>query len=650
MLERRGIEMSRTRLFARVGTCLVVALMFSALAVAVPTTALALSLTYITQWGGHGSGDTNLWSPDYMTTDGFRRTWIADPGNGRVQEFTTHGSHLGSWSGPSGSFGDISGVALDSNQTFVISEWSASMVRRVNYDGDALLGNIGVGGIGTGDGQFHSPAGVAIDLFGYVYVADTLNHRVQKFRPDGTFVTKWGTLGTGPGNFNMPFGIACDSFGYVYVVDSRNNRVQRFTSDGVFVNQIGDASGDGQLSWPSGVAIGPGGRVWVTDTFSDAVKCFLPDGTFLGASGSSGTGPGNFNDPEGIAIDGEGIYVGENSGDRVQSFALPDAKTVTRVGGSDRYAVAVALARHHWPAYKRMTDVVVACGEDRAISDLLSAGGLAGVYNAPILLTKTKKLSSATDAALRQMRAASGPLAIHVVGGTVSVSKSAYNRIKAIDSHGSVERITGKDRYVLSANIAARVKRVADSKHLPVRGVLIFNAENPAAFYDALAASPMTVRGHLALLGVRSKSVPSAAASVLRHAYAGKPRYVVSSTKYVSASMYHKLGASKRLTNETGHGAASADLAADAGDAGWSRLTNVALVANLADAAVGGPLMGLEDGVVMFTSKNSLPAAVVNRLGIWFFKSGPQNGYVFGNSSDVSNGTRAQFAMVLNQP
>lgn len=37
------------------------------------------------------------------------------------------------------------------------------------------------GSYGSGDGQFISPQGIAVDSLGNVYVADTGNHRIQKF-------------------------------------------------------------------------------------------------------------------------------------------------------------------------------------------------------------------------------------------------------------------------------------------------------------------------------------------------------------------------------------------------------------------------------------------------------------------------------------
>ena len=84
------------------------------------------------------------------------------------------------------------------------------------------------GSKGEGDGQFFSPGAVAVDSSDKVYVADELNHRVQKFHSDGTFITKWGSQGEGDGQFTHPQEAALDSYGNVYVADGSNNRIQKF--------------------------------------------------------------------------------------------------------------------------------------------------------------------------------------------------------------------------------------------------------------------------------------------------------------------------------------------------------------------------------------------------------------------------------------
>jgi NHL repeat-containing protein len=104
------------------------------------------------------------------------------------------------------------------------------------------------GTVGSGNGLFDEPTGVAVDSSRNVFVVDSGNHRIQKFRisstcPIGTtqvvsgvrFVTKWGTQGTGPGQFKWPNGICLDSSENVYVADTFNHRIQKFTNTGSFL-------------------------------------------------------------------------------------------------------------------------------------------------------------------------------------------------------------------------------------------------------------------------------------------------------------------------------------------------------------------------------------------------------------------------------
>ena len=51
------------------------------------------------------------------------------------------------------------------------------------------------GGKGTGKGQFDNPRGLAVDSAGNIFVADTNNGRIEKFSPNGTYITNIGTKG-----------------------------------------------------------------------------------------------------------------------------------------------------------------------------------------------------------------------------------------------------------------------------------------------------------------------------------------------------------------------------------------------------------------------------------------------------------------------
>ena len=113
-----------------------------------------------------------------------------------------------------------------------------------------------MGAPGSDDGQFITPADIAVDKAGNLYVVDAGNNRVQKFDSNGKFITKWGTAGSGDGQFSAPVGIAIDSSGNVYVSD--NNRVQKFDSNGKFITNW-------TVSSPFGIAVDSGGKVYVID-------------------------------------------------------------------------------------------------------------------------------------------------------------------------------------------------------------------------------------------------------------------------------------------------------------------------------------------------------------------------------------------------
>ena len=102
-------------------------------------------------------------------------------------------------------------------------------------------------------GSLVGPMGIAVDSSGNVYVADSYNNRIQKFTPDGQFVTKWGSGGSGDGQFMEPWGIAVDSSDYVYVADTWNSPHPEVYLDGQFVTKWGGiGSNAGEFSTARG--------------------------------------------------------------------------------------------------------------------------------------------------------------------------------------------------------------------------------------------------------------------------------------------------------------------------------------------------------------------------------------------------------------
>jgi DNA-binding beta-propeller fold protein YncE len=186
-----------------------------------------------------------------------------------------------------------------------------------------------VGGArGAAAGQLAEPKAVAVAPSGLVYVADTMNHRVQVFDKDGKAVRQFGAEGTAAGQFNQPWGIAIAPTGDVYVADTWNHRVQRFGADGTFKQQWGGqrlverpTDAPGQFFGPRGIAVNARGEVYVADTGSHRVQKFDADGKFLSAFGGRGAGDGVFDEPTGVALDKAGnVYVADAWNHRVQKL------------------------------------------------------------------------------------------------------------------------------------------------------------------------------------------------------------------------------------------------------------------------------------------------------------------------------------------
>jgi len=144
------------------------------------------------------------------------------------------------------------------------------------------------GSYGTGDTQFNTPVGIALDHAGNVYVVDSNANRIQKFNNDGVFIAQWGGYGAGAGQLWAPQGLAVDADGNVFVTDSGNDRVQEFTSAGAFIRAWG-----GPGFGPTCVAVDPGGDVFVSALSYNRIQRFTRTGTLLdtwSVAGADGIG------------------------------------------------------------------------------------------------------------------------------------------------------------------------------------------------------------------------------------------------------------------------------------------------------------------------------------------------------------------------
>ena len=127
------------------------------------------------------------------------------------------------------------GLAIDKeNRQLYVSDVDLDQV--LVYDADTLklkrkIGTTGKNHALTTPGDFARPSGLAVDQDGNLYVADTLNNRIEIFDADGKFVNTFGKAGDGPGYFARPKGVTVDSDGHIWVADGMQDRVQVFNKE-----------------------------------------------------------------------------------------------------------------------------------------------------------------------------------------------------------------------------------------------------------------------------------------------------------------------------------------------------------------------------------------------------------------------------------
>jgi YD repeat-containing protein len=276
---------------------------------------------------GFGNGEfvTNFGSlySMWLMFDSAGHLWVTDGGNNRVQEFSAAGTYMtkfgGEFGAPSsenGKFSSPAGIAHDASGNIFVVDSGNSRVEKFSSTGTYVAK---FGASGTGNVQFKTPAGIALDSVGDIWVGDTANNRLEEVNSAFSWIRNVTSVTVAT---KKPVGVAIDSSGNVWQVESEANRVDEYSSTGGFVRTFGsEGTGNVQFKKPQGIAVDASGNVWVTDTGNNRVEELSSTGTFIKAFGTGGEEAGKFKEPMGIAIDSSGnVWVGDRGNNRVEKF------------------------------------------------------------------------------------------------------------------------------------------------------------------------------------------------------------------------------------------------------------------------------------------------------------------------------------------
>jgi putative cell wall-binding protein len=236
---------------------------------------------------------------------------------------------------------------------------------------------------------------------------------------------------------------------------------------------------------------------------------------------------------------------------------VPPGVTVSRIGGADRYDVAVGLSQANFNA--GVPVVYIASGAN--FPDALSAGPSAAKQGGPLLLVQPTAVPPEVAAELTRLK----PQSIVVVGGPASVTPAVYTQLSAYAP--VISRITGANRYVVSQALAQSVFAAGVTKVFVATGRTFPDALSasaaagtesvPVILIDGLAKTldPNLV-ATLTALGVKQIDIAGGPASVLpavQTELAAIPG-VTGITRYTGADRYAVSGALNRAEFGTASG------------------------------------------------------------------------------------------------
>ena len=232
---------------------------------------------------------------------------VYDKEGKKVRSFGSEGTEEGQFTCPLG-------VAVTNDGHILVTD--KHRVQKLTLEGHFIV-SFGSSEAGSEPLQFNYPRGIAVHpTTGQIYVADSINHRIQVINGDFSYSHSFGIKGMAPGQLNYPYDVALDGVGNVYVANFSNKCIDVFTSDGKYVRQFG--SDDDQLNSPTAIVIDTHNYVYVAEIGSHCISIFTTDGVFIRHVGHRGSGEGELIEARAVTVDTLGnLYVSDTDNNRV---------------------------------------------------------------------------------------------------------------------------------------------------------------------------------------------------------------------------------------------------------------------------------------------------------------------------------------------
>ena len=248
------------------------------------------------------------------------------------------------------------GVAIDACGNIYIADPESCRIRKVKKStgiistvaGNGRNGNEGGGGLAT-SASLAWPQGIAVDVSGNIYIADTSNRSIFKVTKSTGIITtvagngQYGYSGNGgqatSAVIGSPVSVAVDASGNIYIADYYNYRIRKVTkSTGIITTVAGNGQkgfgGDGgqatlaQFNDPRGIAVDSSGNIYIAESDSNIARVVSKStgiiSTVAGSvfSGDGGVpGSAQLNSPLGIAVDASGnIYIADTGNNRIRKI------------------------------------------------------------------------------------------------------------------------------------------------------------------------------------------------------------------------------------------------------------------------------------------------------------------------------------------